>query len=271
MVSFDTTSEKSNIAIVDFIESFLRQNDVIPIRILNDENTKASLFYTIGQTDNNGTLFSAHTDTVPANKSEWSSDPYKLTLKDNRYYGRGTTDMKGFISIVLALTPWFQEQKIVNPIHVALSYDEEVGCLGVGPLIDEIRYKIKPPNLVIVGEPTELKIIDRHKSCHTFETEFFGKKSHSANPAWGCNSIYYATEFITKLRELEDFSIQTSLDYEYRFTSRALEFSDFLEGIRAQVIDKDRSPKWQHTHVKDVPRKKVEQMLEPLDLNNYWR
>lgn len=204
MVSFDTTSEKSNIAIVDFIESFLRQNDVMPIRILNDEKTKASLFYTIGQTDNNGTLFSAHTDTVPANKSEWSSDPYKLTLKDNRYYGRGTTDMKGFISIVLALTPWFQEQKLVNPIHVALSYDEEVGCLGVGPLIDEIRYKIKPPNLVIVGEPTELKIIDRHKSCHTFETEFFGKKSHSANPAWGCNSIYYATEFITKLRDLEE-------------------------------------------------------------------
>ena len=134
MVSIDTTSEKSNIAIVDFIESFLRQNDVMPIRILNDEKTKASLFYTIGQTDNNGTLFSAHTDTVPANKSEWSSDPYKLTLKDNRYYGRGTTDMKGFISIILSLTRWFQEQKLVNPIHVALSYDEEVGCLGAGPV-----------------------------------------------------------------------------------------------------------------------------------------
>ena len=236
MVSIDTTSEKSNIAIVDFIENFLRKNNVIPVRVLNAEKTKASLFYSIGQPDNKGTLFSAHTDTVPANKSEWISDPYKLTIKDNRYYGRGTTDMKGFISIILALTKWFQEQKLVNPIHMALSYDEEVGCLGVGALIDEIRHKIKPPNLVIVGEPTELKIIDRHKSCHTFETEFFGKESHSANPAWGCNSIYYATEFITKLRELEENLKIGHNDYNFDPPYTTLSVGQVRGGVAHNVV-----------------------------------
>ena len=188
MVSIDTTSEKSNIAIVDFIENFLRKNNVIPVRVLNAEKTKASLFYSIGQPDNKGTLFSAHTDTVPADKSEWISDPYKLTIKDNRYYGRGTTDMKGFISIILALTKWFQEQKLVNPIHMALSYDEEVGCLGVGALIDEIRHKIKPPNLVIVGEPTELKIIDRHKSV----VAYINGHNHAGNYGQQ-NGVHYLT------------------------------------------------------------------------------
>ena len=182
----------------------MTQNNIVPSRVFNSDQTKASLYYTIGKSDKKGVLFSAHTDTVPADKSDWSCDPYKLKIKNKRYYGRGTTDMKGFISIILALTPWVNNQRFKNPVHVALSYDEEVGCLGVRPLIDEMKDKIMQPNLVVVGEPTQLRIIDRHKSCHTFETEFFGKKAHSANPSWGCNSIYYAVKFVSKLRQLEE-------------------------------------------------------------------
>ena len=203
LISFDTTSEKSNIELVHYICDFLYGYQIDTTKIYNSDGSKASIFYTIGGENKKGLIFSAHTDTVPVDSSQWSTDPYTLNVTDDKYIGRGTTDMKGFISILLSLTPWLISNNLSYPFHVALSYDEEVGCLGVQPLIESIKNKIKEPKLVIVGEPTKLQVIDRHKSCHTYQTEFFGLKAHSCDPSWGCNAIYFASVFIEKLKEFE--------------------------------------------------------------------
>lgn len=215
LISFDTTSEKSNIELVHYICDFLYGYQIDATKIYNSDGSKASIFYTIGAENKKGLIFSAHTDTVPVDSSQWSTDPYTLNFTDDKYIGRGTTDMKGFISILLSLTPWLISNNLSYPFHVALSYDEEVGCLGVQPLIESIKNKIKEPKLVIVGEPTKLQVIDRHKSCHTYQTEFFGLKAHSCDPSWGCNAIYFASVFIEKLKELEQLLIEQNRDDNY--------------------------------------------------------
>jgi len=215
LISFDTTSEKSNIELVHYICDFLYGYQIDTTKIYNSDGSKASIFYTIGTENKKGLIFSAHTDTVPVDTSQWSTDPYTLNVTDDKYIGRGTTDMKGFISILLSLTPWLISNNLSYPFHVALSYDEEVGCLGVQPLIESIKNKIKEPKLVIVGEPTKLQVIDRHKSCHTYQTEFFGLKAHSCDPSWGCNAIYFASVFIEKLKELEQLLIEQNRDGNY--------------------------------------------------------
>jgi acetylornithine deacetylase len=189
--------------LVNYICDFLSGYEIDTAKIYNEDRSKASIFYSIGKESQKGLIFSAHTDTVPVDISQWSSDPFTLNIRDNKYIGRGTTDMKGFISILLSLTPWLISNNLSNPFHVALSYDEEVGCLGVQTLIESIKNKIQEPKLVIVGEPTKLQIIDMHKSCHTYQTEFFGLKAHSCDPSWGCNAIYFASVFIEKLKEFE--------------------------------------------------------------------
>ncbi len=215
LISFNTESLRGNLPLIHFVKNFLEDHKVDSVIVYNNEKTKGAIYCTIGNPSIEGIVFSAHTDTVPAQNSEWSNDPFKLSIVDNKYYGRGTSDMKGFISILLALVPWFQKSLFKKPIHIALSYDEEVGCLGVAPLISEMKKNIAKPLLVMVGEPTKLEIIDRHKSCHTFETEFFGKKAHSCNPNWGCNSIYYLSEFVNYISQLQDTLMEQGSDNNF--------------------------------------------------------
>lgn len=144
--------------------------------------------------------------------------------------------MKGFISLVLALTPWLISKSFDKPVHVALSYDEEIGCLGVGPLIDIMKNNICTPKLVIVGEPTDLKIINQHKSCHTFETEFFGKKAHSCYPDLGCNAIYFANEFINELRKIEQQLIHSVVDSNFEPPYSSLNVGYIDGGMAHNII-----------------------------------
>ena len=130
LISFDTTSNKSNLELINYICDYLSVHKIEPSKIYNDDKSKTSIYYTIGDRKLPGLVLSAHTDTVPADKDQWSYNPYKLKIQDNKYYGRGTSDMKGFISLVLAITPWVISKSFDKPLHVALSYDEEVGCLG---------------------------------------------------------------------------------------------------------------------------------------------
>ena len=139
---------------------------------------------------------------MPANPKEWKYNPLKMTEFNRRYYGLGSVDMKGFISIILSMIPYFQHIASVRPIHIALSYDEEVGCLGVRPLLKSMQQEIAKPYLVIVGEPTEQIVVNSHKSCYTFNTIFKGKEAHSSNPNWGLNSIIYGAMFIDKLSKI---------------------------------------------------------------------
>ncbi len=222
--------------LIDYICEYLSSYNIETSRIYNQDKSKASIYYSIGRVELPGLVLSAHTDTVPVDAQQWSQNPYELKIHKNRYYGRGTSDMKGFISLVLALTPWIISKSFSEPVHVALSYDEEVGCLGVGPLISKMKNNICNPKLVIVGEPTDLKIINQHKSCHTFETEFYGKKAHSCYPEWGCNAVYYANDFINELRKIEQTLFDGDQDTNFEPPYSSLNVGLIEGGLAHNII-----------------------------------
>lgn len=199
LVGFDTTSAKSNLPLIDYVESYLRDQGVAATRLPNADGSKASLFATIGPAGPGGIALSGHTDAVPIQGQDWTSDPFTLTAREGRLYGRGACDMKGFLACVLAAVPGFRAKALTTPIHLVFSYDEEVGCTGVRPLIGELGKSLPKPRLVIVGEPTAMQVVDAHKGIHAFETRVSGREAHSSMTHLGVNAIAVAAELIAGL------------------------------------------------------------------------
>lgn len=175
LISFDTVSRHSNLNLIIFLEDYLDGWGVLHSRVENEDGTKANLLATLGPADTaGGIVLSGHTDVVPVDGQDWTTDPFTLREADDRLYGRGTCDMKSFFAIALALVPDFLERGLSVPIHFALSYDEEIGCLGVRPLIDEAVRHLPRPQIVIVGEPTDMLVVNAHKSIDAFTTTVRG-------------------------------------------------------------------------------------------------
>ncbi len=203
LVAFDTTSHKSNLDIVAFIEDYLLQHGVKSQRIVSDDGLKANLFATIGPADKGGVALSGHTDVVPVDGQAWDSNPFDLREHGGRLYGRGACDMKGFLACVLASVPDFKRRTLKTPIHIAFSYDEEVGCLGVRPMIAEFSKSIPRPRLTIVGEPTNMQVVDAHKGPVRWQVDVAGRAAHSSMAHLGVNAITYANRLITELARIE--------------------------------------------------------------------
>jgi acetylornithine deacetylase len=202
LVAFPTVSRDSNLALIDFVRETLKPYDPDVRLTHDDEKRKANLFATLGPRGEPGIVLSGHTDVVPVEGQPWDTDPFKLVEKDGRLYGRGSSDMKGFIACVLALAPEFVERGLKTPLHLAFSYDEEVGCLGVGRLIsDLLRAGIKPRSC-IVGEPTEMRPIIAHKGKKSFRCTVRGLAGHSAYAPRGVNAVEYAAEAVAFLKGL---------------------------------------------------------------------
>lgn len=213
LVSFDTTSHKSNLTIVDFIEDYLLQHGVLATRITTPEGDKASVFATIGPNDAGGIALSAHTDVVPVDGQTWDSDPFTLRIDGGKLYGRGTSDMKGFIACALAAVPDFKRRQLATPVHLAFSYDEEIGCIGVRPMIAKFGALLPKPRLVIVGEPTSMRVVDAHKGPVRWQVEITGRAAHSSMAPLGVNAISYAARIIAELERLEaELKISTRND-----------------------------------------------------------
>jgi acetylornithine deacetylase len=204
LVSFDTESAKSNLPLLDFVEAYLRSWSVPVVRVPNAEGDKAALFATVGPQDRGGVLLSGHTDVVPVTGQEWTSDPFRLRVEGGRIVGRGTVDMKGFDALALALVPEFQAANLKTPIHIMLSYDEETTCLGVVDAIRRFGADLPMPRAVIVGEPTELAVVDAHKSVVTFLTTVRGFEAHSAKPHLGASAVMTAAELVSELNRIAD-------------------------------------------------------------------
>ncbi len=202
LIGFDTTSAKSNLALIDFAQDYLEGLGARCRRTTNAEATKANLFASLGPQTAGGVVLSGHSDVVPVDGQAWDSDPYTLIEQDGRLYGRGTADMKSFLAVALALVPEFQAQPLAKPLHIALSYDEEVGCTGVHGMISDITENLPPPDMVIVGEPTDMQIINGHKGCFLFETRITGQAAHSSQPHHGGNAIIAAGRLIAFLADL---------------------------------------------------------------------
>jgi acetylornithine deacetylase len=203
LVAFDTTSHKSNIPLVLYVEDYLREQGVAAYLVPTEDGQKASLFATIGPDNAGGVALSGHTDVVPVDGQAWDTDPFALTLKDGRFYGRGTSDMKGFLACVLAAVPRFKARPLAKPIHIAFSYDEEIGCLGVRPMIAELGSKLPMPRVVVVGEPTEMRVVDAHKGPVRWQVEIAGRAAHSSMAHLGVNAITFAGMVLGELKQIE--------------------------------------------------------------------
>ena len=203
LVAFDTTSHKSNLEIVAFIEDYLLQHGVASARVTAPDGLKASLYATIGPADSGGVALSGHTDVVPVDGQTWSSDPFTLRSEAGRHYARGACDMKGYLACMLAAVPDFKKRKLKTPIHLAFSYDEEIGCLGVRPMIAEFGKTLPKPRLVIVGEPTNMQVVDAHKGPVRWQVEVTGRAAHSSMSHLGVNAITYTARMITELERTE--------------------------------------------------------------------
>lgn len=221
LVGFDTTSHRSNLDLIEFVEEYLERCGVESQRIESDDGAKSNLLATIGPAREGGVVLSGHTDVVPVTGQDWSTDPFLLSEKavdgQPRHYARGAADMKGFIAAVLAKAPAFAAADLKTPIHIALSYDEEVGCRGVGRMIARLGDAVPMPALAIVGEPTNMQIVTAHKGIRGFDTTFSGVAAHSSAPQLGANAIGFAAEFIAFLSDLAA-EHQLAADPESGFT-----------------------------------------------------
>lgn len=180
LVAFDTVSRHSNLALIEFVEDFLSALGASPTRVPNEDGTKSNLFATIGPAVEGGVVLSGHSDVVPIDGQDWASDPFILTARDGRLYGRGTTDMKGFVALALAAAERAAALPLKRPLHLAISYDEEVGCRGAPPMIETLRTALPKPAAVIVGEPTNMKVVTAQKGITVHETTVTGFEAHSS-------------------------------------------------------------------------------------------
>lgn len=199
LVAFDTTSRESNLALIDFVWRYLTDLGVHCELIHNAGRSKANLYARLGPAGSGGVMLSGHSDVVPVDGQSWSVPPFALTERDGKLYGRGTADMKGFIACMLAAVPHFLAEPLAQPLHLAISYDEEVGCLGVRTLLDALASRPDKPDICLIGEPTELQPVLGHKGKLGVRCEVQGASCHSAFAPQGVNAIEYAAKLIHRL------------------------------------------------------------------------
>jgi len=204
LVAFDTTSRRTNLELIAYVEARLAAQGIASRRIANADGAKANLLATVGPMVPGGVVLSGHTDVVPVDGQAWSSDPFALTARDGRLFGRGTCDMKGFLALALAIVPDVLAADVRRPIHLAFSYDEEIGCLGAPDLIAQIAAQTPAPSAVIVGEPTLMEAVRGHKGIAVFRVTIIGREAHSSLTHLGVSANMAAARLMGRLEALAD-------------------------------------------------------------------
>ena len=236
LVAFDTTSYKNNLGLIAFVEDYLQAHGVASQRIVSDDGQKASLYATIGPRDEGGIALSGHTDVVPVDGQDWTSDPFTLRAANGRLYGRGSADMKGFIAASLAAVPDFNKRKLKKPIHLAFSYDEEVGCIGVRPMIAELGKALPKLRMVIVGEPTSMQVVDAHKGPVRWHVNVKGRAAHSSMAHLGVNAVTYATRLIGELERMEAELKKRTIDARFEPPYSTLQVTKIEGGTATNIV-----------------------------------
>ncbi|HMN72963.1 MAG TPA: acetylornithine deacetylase [Rhodoblastus sp.] len=202
LIAFDTESSKSNLALIDHVETYLRRLGVPFVRAPNAAGDKAAIMATVGPMIDGGVVLSGHTDVVPVAGQSWTGDPFRLRRADGRLYGRGACDMKGFDAICLAMIPEFQAARLVRPIHILLSYDEETTCAGSLDIVRRFGADLPRPAVTLVGEPTSMQVADAHKSVSTYRTRVRGHESHSAKLHQGVSAVHVGARLVMALEKI---------------------------------------------------------------------
>ncbi len=248
LIGFKTISGEDNNDLINYCEKHLSDLGATSFKTYDDEKKRVNLFSTIKAKKSNGIkpiILSGHTDTVPVSKS-WSTDPFKATIKEDKLYGRGSCDMKGFIACTLAFAPIFSKVDLNRDIHFSFTFDEETACLGAPILIKELKKRKIQNGICIVGEPTNMKIIDAHKGCYEYTTYFEGLAGHSSMPHKGVSAVEFASRYANKLIELrEELKKRAPQDSIFNPPFSTLQVGGIFGGIAHNVIADKCRVEWE--------------------------
>jgi acetylornithine deacetylase len=248
LIGFDTVSRGSNLALIDFAQGLLESAGARCRRSYDAGGTKANLFATLGPEGPGGYVLSGHSDVVPVDGQDWSSDPFKAEVRDGRLFGRGACDMKGFIGVALSLLPLMKNLK--RPIHFALSYDEEVGCVGVQGLLADLAAAGIKPALAIIGEPTLMAVVGAHKGGAVLHTHCKGREGHSSAPDKGANAVMMAGEFVALLENVgQELRADTDARFDPPFST--VQANMIAGGSAVNILAREALVTWEYRALPD--------------------
>ncbi|MGZ6009890.1 MAG: M20/M25/M40 family metallo-hydrolase, partial [Rhizomicrobium sp.] len=250
LIAFDTTSRGSNLALIDFAQGLLEEAGARCRRTFDESASKANLFATLGPDEPGGYVLSGHTDVVPVDGQDWSSDPFKPEVRGDKLFGRGACDMKGFVGVALAMLPEIAAAKLTRPIHFALSYDEEVGCNGVRGLLADLAANNIRPALAIVGEPTLMKVVGAHKAGAVLHTHCHGREGHSSAPEKGANAVMMAGEFMRILETVWD-DLRADSDPMFDPPHSTVQANMIEGGSAPNILARDALVTWEYRALPD--------------------
>jgi len=264
LIAFDTTSTTSNLELIDYIRNYLDDYSIKSLLVPNEDNTCANLYATIGPDDIGGVMLSGHTDVVPTSGQNWNSDPYQIKPDDHAFYGRGACDMKGFIACALAGVPQMVNLKLKTPIHLAFSYDEEIGCVGVKKLINAMETFEVRPRIGLIGEPTDMKMIIGHKGKAAFKVTFIGSSCHSAYITNGVNAVEYAAELVSFIRKMNLKVQQQPLDNSYSVPHSTFHVGNIKGGTALNIVPKSCQFEFE---IRNLPQQQLDSLMH--DVRHY--
>jgi acetylornithine deacetylase len=250
LIQFDTTSRNSNLALIDFAQEMLEKAGARCRRTLDATGQKANLFATFGPEGDGGYVLSGHTDVVPVDGQDWSSDPFKPEVRDGKLFGRGAADMKGFVGVALSLAGEIGKAPLTRPLHFALSYDEEVGCAGVSGLLDDLKAQQIKPALALIGEPTLMRIVGAHKGGAKLVTRCHGREHHSSAPKKGANAVMMAGEFVTLLDALGD-ELRGQTDPRFDPPYSTVQATTIAGGTAVNILARTAEITWEYRMLPD--------------------
>ena len=262
LIGFDTTSRNSNLELIRYVEDYLSQHGVQSTLVHDDSGHKANLYATIGPAELGGVMLSGHTDVVPVDGQRWASDPFVLERIDDKVFGRGSADMKGFIACVLEWVPEMVAASLTTPIHIALSYDEEVGCIGVRRLLDLMEKMPVVPSMAIIGEPTNMEIVVAHKGRRGIRVNVRGASAHSAYPTEGVNAIEVVAQLIAHISEVQqDIEKNGPFDPGYRVPHTTLHVGTVRGGTALNIVPNECSFDFEIRH---LPEHEIDPLIDAI-------
>ena len=264
LVAFPTVSRDSNLDLIDWVQDLLKTAGFDVTRIWSPDLLKAGLFARIGPKIDGGICLSAHTDVVPVDGQVWTRPPFKLTDEGDRVFGRGTTDMKGFLASALALAERAGAAKLSAPLSLSISYDEEIGCVGIRQMMPELEKLIGKPRIVIVGEPTSMKVATGHKGKAAFKVTCHGQAGHSALAPQFVNAIHVASDFIYQIRGLQDKLAAGPQDPAYNIPYSTVHIGKISGGRALNIVPDNAQLDMEFRHLVEVSADLIQHEIEDI-------
>ncbi|MDO6479254.1 acetylornithine deacetylase [Shimia thalassica] len=249
LIGFNSVSARSNLDIIAFIEDFLQTRGFRLTRIPDASGQKAGLFAEIGPSEG-GVLLSGHTDVVPTEGQNWTKDPFRLSREEDRVYGRGTTDMKGYLAAMLTVADAAASRDLKEPLKLVFSYDEEIGCVGIQHMLPALKPLLGAPRMCLVGEPTEMQVAVGHKGKAAIRARCFGQNGHSALAPMFVNALHLATDFVAELRHIQaEYAQNGRQDAAYSIPYTTLHVGKLSGGMALNIVPDSAEVVFEYRHL----------------------